>query len=283
MFKTYFMYHTVCICFHWSVRCGAWVKQGNTTLLNYTDYIHISSEVVELNYLTRHEYRCLGCVFVYLCISTKPNGHSLMPPVAKGMTAFIQYSCNSNIIFIIVCSIVIMRLRWKGLIEILPSYQGCGNSPVVTVGTDRYFVRDVKSPPAVCVCQLGDRTGSSACRKWKICRIVSKLCSGCAPSLLLLLLPFPHCSLVWSCVSRVSYHQEVLSMKTQKNLFDFTGRLINSVNWESLQLPVSLFRKMAWKRGKDKKKPKHFCVVSLRELVLTAFIWFLPSFHLEWQ
>lgn len=79
-------------------------------------------------------------------------------------------------------------------------------------------------PDSVCVCvcemfealppcarQLGDRTGSSACRKWKICHIFSKLRSGRAP--FLLWLPSPLCSLVWS---RVDFRRSQLPSRARR-------------------------------------------------------------------
>lgn len=106
---------------------------------------------------------------------------------------------------------------------------------MVTVGTDGYSILwGMLKALLLCVCQLGDRTGSTACRKWKICHIVSKLCSGRAP--FLLLLPSPLCSLVWSCVDFCQSQlppRGVEHENTKKNVFDFTGRPINSVDWRA--------------------------------------------------
>jgi len=75
-----------------------------------------------------------------------------------------------------------------------------------------------------CVCQLGDRTGSSACRKWKICHIVSKLCSGCAA--FRPLLPFALCSLVWSCVDFCQSQLPPRGGQHENTHTHFTGRPI---------------------------------------------------------
>ena len=105
---------------------------------------------------------------------------------------------NPAVIFWGAWGILVIEMEVIQCKTLYPGYQ----SPALTVQwlpweqTD--ILREMLKALLLCVCQLGDRTGSSACTKWKICHIVSKLCSGRAPSLLVL--PSPLRSSVWSCV-----------------------------------------------------------------------------------
>lgn len=95
-----------------------------------------------------------------------------------------------------------------------------------------------KAPPAVRLpVRRQDRL--QCCRKWKICHIVSKLCSGCTP--------FPPITLfvVQSdpvlTFARAGYPRELVSVKTQNNICDFT---VGPFTLESGDFQVNFFRKL---------------------------------------
>lgn len=167
------------------------------------------------------------------------------------MTAFTRYSCNSAAILLL----PVARSSWDWYGNNLNLTRAIRGAATVRwlpwEQTD--ILREMLKALLLCVCQLGDRTGSSACRKWKICHIVSKLCSGRAP--FLLLLPSPLCSLVWSCVD---FSPESVTTRRcwawkhtqKKNVFDFTGRPINSVDSRGCNFQSISLEKQHVKMGK---------------------------------
>lgn len=109
----------------------------------------------------------------------------------------------------------------------------------------------------LCVCQLGDRTGSSACRKWKICHIVSKLCSGCAPLLLLLPSPLRSSRVCWLLPESVTT-KRWWAGKHKNNVCDFTRRPISSADSWGYDFQSISLEKQHEKGGDNEKEQKHF-------------------------
>lgn len=135
----------------------------------------------------------------------------------------------------------------------------------VNVGTDRYFVRDVKSPPAVCL--PVDRQDRLQCmQKMENAPHSFQIMLSLPSFPFLSLLPSPLCSLVWvlcwllpqsvttkRCWARKCTHTH------KKNIFDFTSRAINSVDCRACKFQ-SEKKNTAPKRGNDKKgEQQHFC------------------------
>lgn len=100
------------------------------------------------------------------------------------MAALMQYGGNPGVIFIIAPGVVRLRCERNNL-RISLGYQGHVNDPMVTVGTDRYLVRDVKSPPAVCL-PVGRQDRLQCVQKMENMphsfQIMLRLCSFPAPT-----------------------------------------------------------------------------------------------------
>lgn len=135
------------------------------------------------------------CLCLCALVSPMPLGHYKITAVSNAGIAFADGFCTPSL-----SPPQCLHLAYFHMIKVIPeqfqspfskAYQICASGPVLKRGNRHIFCEgDVKTALLPCVCQMGDRIGSSTWTKWKMCHIVSKLCARC-PGFFLVSLPYP--------------------------------------------------------------------------------------------